>query len=157
MTDTSTATTTDSPGGTDQPLRVLVTKIGLDGHDRGSRLVAAFLRDAGHEVIYTPPWQQVPDVVTLATQEDVDVIGISSLATDHLIVPDLMAALREAGLNHVAVVVGGIVPAQEAPLLVDAGVRQIFGPGSSREEIVAAVERWGAEARTTKLAQGGFT
>lgn len=139
------------------PLRVLVTKIGLDGHDRGSRLVAAFLRDAGHEVIYTPPWQQIADVVALATQEDVDVIGISTLATDHLIVPDLMEALRNAGLAHVAVVVGGIVPEQETPPLIDAGVREVFGPGSSREEIVAAVERWGDEARTAKLAPGGFS
>ncbi len=141
---------------TETPLRVLVTKIGFDGHDRGSRLVAAFLRDAGHEVVYTPPWQQIADVVTLALQEDVDVIGISSLATDHLIVPDLMAALAEAGLGHVAVVVGGIVPEQEAPPLFEAGVRQIFGPGSSREEIVDAVARWGDEARTAKLALGGF-
>ena len=138
------------------PLRVLVTKIGFDGHDRGSRLVAAFLRDAGHEVIYTPPWQQIPDVVTLALQEDVDVIGVSSLATDHLIVPDLMTALREAGLGHVAVVVGGIVPEQEAPPLLDAGVKEIFGPGASREEIVGAVQTWGDEARTAKLALGGF-
>lgn len=139
------------------PLRVLVTKIGLDGHDRGSRLVAAFLRDAGHEVIYTPPWQQISDVVALATQEDVDVIGISTLATDHLIVPDLMEALRDAGLDHVAVVVGGIVPEQEIPPLIEAGVRETFGPGSSREEIVEAVARWGDEARTAKLAPGGFT
>ncbi|MEM7271813.1 MAG: cobalamin-dependent protein [Actinomycetota bacterium] len=138
------------------PLRVLVTKIGLDGHDRGSRLVAAFLRDAGHEVIYTPPWQQISDVVTLATQEDVDVIGVSSLATDHLIVPDLMAALTDADLGHVAVVVGGIVPEQELPPLLEAGVRAVFGPGSSREEIVEAVSAWGAEARTAKLTEGGF-
>ena len=89
-----------------QPLRVLVTKIGLDGHDRGSRLVAAYLRDAGMEVIYTPPWQAIEDVVNLALQEDVEVIGLSSLSTDHLIVPDLMAALREAGLGDVAVLVG---------------------------------------------------
>lgn len=138
------------------PLRVLVTKIGLDGHDRGSRLVAAFLRDAGHEVIYTPPWQHIPDVVTLALQEDVDVIGVSSLATDHLIVPDLMTALGDAGLGHVAVVVGGIVPEQELPALLQAGVRQVFGPGSSREQIVYAVTSLGTEARTAKLAQGGF-
>ncbi len=138
------------------PLRVLVTKIGLDGHDRGSRLVAAFLRDAGHEVVYTPPWQQIPDVVNLALQEDVDVIGISSLATDHLIVPDLMAALRRADLEHVAVVVGGIVPEPEVPALIEAGVREVFGPGSSREEIVDAVLAWGSEARRQKLARGGF-
>ena len=84
------------------PARVLVTKIGLDGHDRGSRIVAAYLRDAGMEVIYTPPWQSIAAVVKLATEEDVDVIGISSLATDHLIVPKMMDALREAGLRTLA-------------------------------------------------------
>ena len=93
--------------------RVLVTKIGLDGHDRGSRIVAAACRDAGMEVIYTPPWQSIAAVVKLALEEDVDVVGISSLATDHLIVPKLMTALREAGLGNVRVVVGGIVPDNE--------------------------------------------
>src|SRR5512142_3426937 len=102
--------------------KVLVTKIGLDGHDRGSRVVAAHLRDSGMEVIYTPPWQEIPAVVKLAIEEDVDVIGISSLATDHLIVPKLMEALREAGLGHVCVVVGGIVPDHEEALLIEAGV-----------------------------------
>ena len=140
----------------DGPLRVLVTKVGFDGHDRGSRLVAAFLRDAGHEVVYTPPWQEIPAVVNLALQEDVDVIGISSLATDHLIVPDLMDALRDAGLGHVAVVVGGIVPEPEVPALTEAGVREVFGPGSSRDDIVEAVAAWGGAARRTKLANGGF-
>lgn len=140
----------------DGPLRVLVTKIGFDGHDRGSRLVAAFLRDAGHEVVYTPPWQEIPAVVTLALQEDVDVLGISSLATDHLIVPELMDRLRDAGLGHVAVVVGGIVPDPEIPRLLDAGVREVFGPGSSREQIVDAVATWGRQARRDRLDQGGF-
>ena len=92
---------------------MLVTKIGLDGHDRGSRIVAAACRDAGMEVIYTPPWQSIAAVVKLAMEEDVDVVGISSLATDHLIVPKLMTALREAGLGNVRVVVGGIVPDNE--------------------------------------------
>ena len=80
------------------PYRILVTKIGLDGHDRGSRIVAAYLRDAGMEVIYTPPWQALDDVVRLAGDEDVDVIGISSLSTDHLIIPDLMSSLVAAAL-----------------------------------------------------------
>ena len=102
---------TDQP---EPPARVLVTKIGLDGHDRGSRIVAAYLRDAGMEVIYTAPWQEIQAVVSLATQEDVDVIGLSTLATDHLIVPDLMAALQSAGLDHVRVVVGGIIPPRSA-------------------------------------------
>lgn len=154
MSETSALPTPTTVGET--PLRVLVTKIGLDGHDRGSRLVAAFLRDAGHEVVYTPPWQEIPAVVTLAMQEDVDVIGISSLATDHLIVPDLMEALRQAELGHVAVVVGGIVPESEVPALIEAGVREVFGPGSSREEIVDAVGTWGGEARNHKLTRGGF-
>ncbi|MEM9514034.1 MAG: cobalamin-dependent protein [Actinomycetota bacterium] len=142
----------DSP----HPLRVLVTKIGFDGHDRGSRLVAAFLRDAGHEVVYTPPWQEISGVVTLAMQEDVDVIGVSSLATDHLIVPELMAALGEAGLDHVKVVVGGIVPDHEVPDLTAAGVARIFGPGSSREDIVDGVEAIGRIAQEHKRARGGF-
>lgn len=129
------------------PLRVLVTKIGLDGHDRGSRIVASFLRDAGMEVIYTPPWQSIQAVVRTATQEDVDVIGISSLATDHLIVPKLMAALRDAGSTDVAVVVGGIVPDDEVHLLLDAGVARCFGPGATREEIVAEFRRLGSRRR----------
>ena len=115
--------------------KVLVTKIGLDGHDRGSRLVAAHLRDAGMEVIYTPPWQAIPAVVKLATEEDVDVIGISSLATDHLIVPKLMTALRAAGLTDVAVIVGGIVPDEDEDMLLAAGVAKVFHPGGALEDI----------------------
>ena len=115
--------------------KVLVTKIGLDGHDRGSRLVAAHLRDAGMEVIYTPPWQAIPAVVKLATEEDVDVIGISSLATDHLIVPKLVAALRAAGLAEVAVIVGGIVPDEDEDMLLAAGVARVFHPGTALDDI----------------------
>lgn len=131
----------------DFPVRVLVTKIGLDGHDRGSRIVAAYLRDAGMEVIYTPPWQEVDAVATLALQEDIDVIGLSSLATDHLIVPDLMERLREVGMGHVRVVVGGIVPESEHKLLADAGVSRIFQPGARRDDIVDCVSTLAAEAR----------
>ena len=133
-----------------EPERVLVTKIGFDGHDRGSRIVAAYLRDAGMEVVYTPPWQTVDAVVNLAMQEDVDVIGVSSLATDHLIVPDLMRALDEAGLGHVGVVVGGIVPESEHPALGEAGVTAIFGPGATSAEIVAAVRQLVAKARQAR-------
>jgi methylmalonyl-CoA mutase C-terminal domain/subunit len=115
--------------------KVLVTKIGLDGHDRGGRVVAAHQRDAGMEVIYTPPWQEIASVVKIAIEEDVDVIGISSLATDHLIVPKLMAALREAGLADVAVVVGGIVPDEDEAMLLAAGVARVFHPGASLGEI----------------------
>ena len=133
------------------PARVLITKIGLDGHDRGSRVITAFLRDAGMDVIYTPPWQSIEAVVQLALQEDVDLIGISTLATDHLIIPDLMQALRSGGLDSVEVFVGGIVPEQERQMLTDAGVSEIFGPGSGREEIVACALRLADRARSRKF------
>jgi methylmalonyl-CoA mutase C-terminal domain/subunit len=127
--------------------RVLVTKIGLDGHDRGSRIVAAACRDAGMEVIYTPPWQSIDTVVKLALEEDVDVVGISSLATDHLIVPKLMAALRAAGLGHMRVVVGGIVPDNEETLLLESGVRRVFHPGTTMDEITGLMRTYAGEAR----------
>jgi len=129
------------------PVRVLVTKLGLDGHDRGSRVVAAFLRDAGMEVIYTSPWQDVAAVVQLALQEDVDVIGISSLATDHLLVPKLTQALSTAGLQHVRVVVGGIVPDEDEDMLKEAGVSRVFHPGSTRDDIVSQVDTLARQAR----------
>jgi methylmalonyl-CoA mutase C-terminal domain/subunit len=135
---------------TDHPPRVLVTKIGLDGHDRGSRVVAAFLRDAGMDVLYTPPWQEIAQVVRLAEEEDVDVIGISSLATDHLLVPKLMKALKKSGLTDVPVVVGGIVPDEDERKLRKAGVKEIFHPGASREEIVSKVAKLASEARAAK-------
>lgn len=130
--------------------RVLVTKIGLDGHDRGSRIVAAACRDAGMEVIYTPPWQSIDAVVKLAIEEDVDVVGISSLATDHLIVPKLMKALRAAGLDDVRVVVGGIVPDNEEPMLLEAGVRRVFHPGSTLDEITGRIREYAGEARRAR-------
>jgi methylmalonyl-CoA mutase C-terminal domain/subunit len=123
------------------PPKVLVTKIGLDGHDRGSRVVASFLRDAGMEVVYTPPWQDIPAVVKLAMEEDVDVIGVSSLATDHLIVPKLMQARGAAGLQDIAVIVGGIVPDADEAMLREAGVARVFHPGSALEEIAAEIGR----------------
>ena len=130
--------------------KVLITKIGFDGHDRGSRVVAAALRDAGMEVIYTPPWQEIDAVVKLATEEDVDVVGVSSLATDHLIVPKLMQALRDAGLGDVAVVVGGIVPDADERLLRDAGVARVFHPGSALAEITQVVRDLARGARAAR-------
>ena len=130
----------------DTPARVLVTKIGLDGHDRGSRIIAAYFRDAGMEVIYTSPWQKIDAVVTLALEEDVDVIGISSLATDHLLVPKLMKALAAADLGHIRVVVGGIIPDEDEIDLLAAGVAKVFHPGAVREEIVGAVEKYATAA-----------
>ena len=137
--------------GRNLPARVLMTKIGLDGHDRGSRLVAGFLRDAGMEVTYTGPWQKIGDVVRLARDGNVDVIGISSLASDHLILPKLMTALAEAGLGHVAVVVGGIVPDYDLGRLQEAGVAHVFHPGSGRAEIVERIEDLTSRARAAEL------
>jgi methylmalonyl-CoA mutase C-terminal domain/subunit len=130
--------------------KVLVTKIGFDGHDRGSRVVAAYLRDAGMEVIYTPPWQEIAAVVKLATEEDVDVIGISSLATDHLIVPKLMDALRAGGLGEVAVIVGGIVPDADEAMLLASGVAKVFHPGAALEEIAAFVREVTPKVRAAR-------
>jgi len=141
------------PASRERPPKVLVTKIGFDGHDRGSRVVAAYLRDAGMEVVYTAPWQRIENVVRLALDEDVDVIGVSSLATDQLLMPKLMSALAVAGLGHIKVVVGGIVPPADETALRAAGVSRLFHPGSSRDEIVAAVGHLAREARRASLGE----
>ncbi len=133
--------------------KVLVTKIGFDGHDRGSRVVAAHLRDAGMEVIYTPPWQEIPAVVKLALEEDVDVIGVSSLATDHLIVPKLMAALAAAGLDDIAVIVGGIVPDDDEAMLLRAGVSRVFHPGTPLNDISTHIRAIVPPLRASKSAR----
>lgn len=135
--------------GLSRPPKVMVTKIGLDGHDRGSRLVASFLRDAGMEVIYTGPWQQVETVVNQAAQEDVDCIGVSSLATDHLLVPKLMKALKAAGLDDVIVIVGGIVPDADEKMLMAEGVARVFHPGCSQADIVGGIADLIVERRKT--------
>jgi methylmalonyl-CoA mutase C-terminal domain/subunit len=130
-----------------RPPKVLVTKIGLDGHDRGSRIVATFLRDAGMEVVFTGPWKSIPEVIATAEEEDVDVIGISSLASDHLLVPKLMAALKQGGLGHVGVVVGGIVPDRDEEDLKQAGVAQVFHPGAAKDDIVGFIAKLATLAR----------
>jgi len=132
------------------PVRVLVTKIGLDGHDRGSRIVASYLRDAGMEVIYTPPWQSIDAVLNMTIQEDVEIIGMSSLATDHLLIPELMQRLSSAGLDEIGVIVGGIVPENERAILLDAGVNHVFGPGATREEIVNCVSTLATDTRSAR-------
>ncbi len=138
-----------------RPPKVIVTKIGLDGHDRGSRVIVACLRDAGMEVIYTPPWQEIPAVVNLAIEEDADVIGISSLATDHLIVPKLMDALRSAGMGDVKVIVGGIVPAKDEQMLLAAGVARVFHPGAALDVIANEVRALAHARRTEDGARQG--
>jgi len=125
----------------------MVTKIGLDGHDRGSRLVANHLRESGMEVIYTPPWQSIAEVIRLAQEEDVDVIGISTLATDHLLIPELLEALSEAKMSHVAVVAGGIIPQDDEQQLLENGVDKIFHPGSAMTEISDCIFQLAIQAR----------
>ncbi len=127
--------------------KVIVTKIGLDGHDRGSRIVAAQLRDSGMEVIYTPPWQSIEAVIRLAQDEDADVIGLSCLATDHLLIPELMSKLKSAGLQHIRVVVGGIIPTDDEADLLNEGVSRVFHPGAALAEISESVESLARDAR----------
>ncbi len=123
-----------------QPIRVLLTKIGLDGHDRGFRLVATTLRDAGMEVILSGPWLKIDEVVRVATQEDVAVIAISSLSFDHLLLPKLMDRIRAEGLDDVLVIVGGIVPDEDVPLLLESGVAAVFHSGTSLPTVVQFIE-----------------
>ena len=123
-------------------VRVLVGKPGLDGHDRGAKVVARALRDAGMEVIYTGIRQTPEMIVESALQEDVDVVGLSILSGAHLtLLPLICEKLREADLGHVLVVAGGIIPDDEIPLLKEAGVHAVFTPGTSSSEIVDFIEQ----------------
>ena len=120
-------------------LRVLVAKVGLDGHDRGVKVVARILRDAGMEVIYGGLRQTPSSLAAVAGQEDVDVVGVSLHNGAHLtLAPAVVRALRDAGLDT-PVVVGGIVPDVDIPKLKQAGVAAVLGPGASNDEVIAAV------------------
>ncbi len=120
------------------PIRVLVAKPGLDGHDRGAKVIARALRDAGMEVIYTGLRQTPEMIVNAALQEDVQVIGLSILSgAHHVIVPRVMELLREKQMTDVLVVVGGIIPDDDAAELKQQGVAEVFQPGTSLESIVS--------------------
>ncbi|MGQ9458276.1 MAG: cobalamin B12-binding domain-containing protein [Anaerolineae bacterium] len=122
-------------------IRVLVAKPGLDGHDRGAKVVARALRDAGMEVIYTGLRQTPEMIAEAALQEDVDVVGLSILSGAHMtLVPRVVQLLREQGQEDVVVVVGGIIPDEDRPALQEWGVQGIFGPGTPTQEIIAFVE-----------------
>jgi len=122
-------------------IRVLVAKPGLDGHDRGAKVVARALRDAGMEVIYTGIRQTAEMIVEVALQEDVDVIGLSSLSGAHMeLFKEVMERLGEKGMENVLVVAGGIIPEEDIPSLNDIGVRAVFGPGTSTAEIVESIK-----------------
>ena len=133
---------------TNRPIRVLVAKVGLDGHDRGAKVIATALRDAGMEVIYTG-LRQTPDmVVNAALQEDVDAIGISILSGAHMTVfPKLIGLMKEKGLNDVLLTGGGIIPEADMNALHELGVGKLFAPGSPMQEIVSYIQAWVREKR----------
>jgi len=132
--------------GAKRPIRVLVAKPGLDGHDRGAKVVAAALRDAGMEVIYTGLHQTPEMIAQAAIQEDVDVVGLSILSGAHLtLFPRVRKLLSEAGRDDVLVTGGGIIPPEDMDALQKQGIGKLFGPGTSTTELVRYIEEWAAE------------
>jgi len=130
-------------GSSRRPIRVLVAKPGLDGHDRGAQVEATALRDAGMEVIYTGLHQTPEMIVDAAVQEDVDVVGLSILSGAHLtLVPRIRALLDERGREDALLVVGGIIPHEDNQRLEDEGVAKLFGPGTPTGEIVNFIVTW---------------
>ncbi|HQR45307.1 MAG TPA: cobalamin B12-binding domain-containing protein [Thermoanaerobaculia bacterium] len=125
-----------------RPIRVLIAKPGLDGHDRGAKVIARALRDAGMEVIYTGLRQTPPQIAAAAVQEDVDVVGLSILSGAHnVLVPEVLRALEERGGGGIPVVVGGIIPEKDIAALKAKGVREVFLPGTTTTGTVDAIRR----------------
>jgi methylmalonyl-CoA mutase C-terminal domain/subunit len=134
--------TTPAPTGTGRKIRVLIAKPGLDGHDRGAKVVARALRDAGMEVIYTGLRQSPEQIVSAAAQEDVDAIGLSILSGAHLpICRRVMELLGEKSMRDVIVFVGGIIPNQDIAPLHEMGVAEVFLPGASTEDVIRKIEQ----------------
>lgn len=126
-----------------RPIRVLVAKVGLDGHDRGAKVIATALRDAGMEVIYTGLRQTPEMVVNAALQEDVDAIGISILSGAHMtIFPKVVALLKEKGMNDVLLTGGGIIPEDDMKVLNEMGVGKLFAPGTATGDIASYITDW---------------
>ena len=126
----------------DTKIRVLVAKPGLDGHDRGAKVIARAFRDAGFEVIYTGLRQTPEQVVNAALQEDVDVVGLSVLSGAHMtLCPRIMELMKQQGLDDVMVLIGGIIPDQDISTLKAQGVAEVFQPGASTEDIVSYVRQ----------------
>jgi methylmalonyl-CoA mutase C-terminal domain/subunit len=122
---------------TEKKIRVVVAKPGLDGHDRGAKIIARALRDAGMEVIYTGLHQTPEQIVETVIQEDADAVGLSILSGAHMtLVPRVLELLKEQGIDDVLVTVGGTIPADDIPQLKALGVAQVFGPGASTQDIV---------------------
>ncbi len=147
------ATTDPQPGSVmTQPIRVLISKIGLDGHDRGAKLIVRNLRDAGMDVIYTGLWQTPASTILAAVQEDVDVLGVSLLSAAHLtVIPELIRLCRESGLPDLPVIVGGIIPESDHGPLREMGVAAVFNPGTPMQSIVDTIRRI-ADQRRARLA-----
>ncbi len=125
---------------TERKIRVLIAKPGLDGHDRGAKVIARALRDAGMEVIYTGLRQTPEMIAEAALQEDVDVVGLSILSGAHMaLAPRVLELLRDSGMGNVPVVLGGIIPPEDVPRLKEAGISAVFGPGVSMAEIVKTI------------------
>jgi methylmalonyl-CoA mutase C-terminal domain/subunit len=126
-----------------RPIRVLVAKPGLDGHDRGAKVVAAALRDAGMEVIYTGLHQTPEMIATAAVQEDVDVVGLSILSGAHMtLIPRVQDLLREQGRDDILITGGGIIPKEDVEALEKRGVGKLFGPGTPTSELVSYIKDW---------------
>ncbi|MBO9636369.1 MAG: cobalamin B12-binding domain-containing protein [Chitinophagaceae bacterium] len=131
-----------------RPIRVLVAKVGLDGHDRGAKVIATALRDAGMEVIYTGLRQTPEMVVSAALQEDVDAIGISILSGAHMTVfPKVIQLMKEKGMDDVLLTGGGIIPEDDMQSLNDMGVGKLFAPGTSTSDIAVYITSWVKEHR----------
>jgi len=134
----------------DRKIRVLVAKPGLDGHDRGAKIIAASFRDAGFEVIYTGLHQTPEMIVNAAVQEDVDVVALSVLSGAHMtLFPRVLDLLREEGAGHVLLTGGGIIPRDDMEALSERGVGRLFGPGTPTSEAVAYVREWFATREET--------
>jgi methylmalonyl-CoA mutase C-terminal domain/subunit len=125
-----------------QAIRVLIAKPGLDGHDRGAKVIARALRDAGMEVIYTGLRQTPEMVAEAALQEDVDVVGLSILSGAHMaLVPRILELMKASGLGNVPIVVGGIIPDSDCKALLAMGISAVFGPGTSTDDIIEHIRR----------------
>lgn len=124
------------------PLRILIAKPGLDGHDRGAKVIARALRDAGHEVIYSGLHQTPAQIAEIAVQEDVDAVGLSSLSGAHkTLFPQVVSELARRDASEIIVFGGGVIPQTDIPVLTDAGIAKIFTPGTPLEEITTWVDR----------------
>ncbi|MEO0143336.1 MAG: cobalamin B12-binding domain-containing protein [candidate division WOR-3 bacterium] len=133
-----------------KPIKVLIGKVGLDGHDRGAKVLARALRDAGMEVVYSGLHRTAEEIVQMAIDEDVDVIGISILSGAHMTYfPKILKLMKENGLEDVLLIGGGIIPEEDARELENMGVNKIFGPGTPLEEIISYIKNWYEKKKLT--------